>query len=412
MADEKKPKIDLKARLGKTQGSTPPVVGAPTPVPPGIGGSAPRTPPPPLSSAPPLGGGIPGMSGPGIPAPPGVPVGPPAPFAAPSSPAVDPSNPLAAVASYRAPAIAAAPAAPARIEVDEVAVQEASKRATKRGMVVAMLLGLAGVGVGFVAGGAREQSAAREKSINDARGLEADLTKAKDTLNQLATKMDEGRQMLATQHKFPDQLAGQLGGLNVSFDGSELAGRRFSGFPQDTTAMLVDFITSVQALNDRKELIQGLLTKLQKPLTEQLNAPAGQASITTVALVAKDPGSGSPIALLAPLQAPIAIDTTKMNFPAEFTFTDPMGNGNAKAPRYASGDILKANGAVPVLPKTFEKVCPSETAGQAAQLAAQLGGVIRDIKGEGQASADIVTDTKAGLIERADKLLTALQKVQ
>ncbi len=68
--------------------------------------------------------------------------------------------------------------------------------------------------------------------------------------------------------------------------------------------MLVDFITSVQALNDRKDLIQGLLTKLQKPMTEQMSAAAGSGSITLIAAVQKD-GTGNPYAFLAPLSAPI-----------------------------------------------------------------------------------------------------------
>jgi hypothetical protein len=411
MADDKKPKIDLKARLGKTQvgGAQAPVM-SPTPMPPGVGGGVPVVPSASPSARPP------GMSGPGIPAPPGVPVGPPPPFggggAAVSAPALDPSNPLAAVAApYRAPQVVqAAPVQPARIEVDEVAVHEARKRAAKTGMVVAVLLGLAGVGVGFVAGGAHEQSNARDKSKNDAKQLADDLGKAKESLSKLADKMDEGVKTLQG-NKFPAQLAGDLGGLNVAFDGSELAGRRFSGFPQDTTAMLVDFITSVQALNDRKELIQGLLTKLQKPLTEKMNAPAGQQVISLVAAVQKDP-AGNPAVFLAPLSAPITFDTKDVKLPSEFTFADPGGGGNAKAPRYTGGDISKNPAAVPVVPKTFDKVCPSETAGATAQLTAQIGGFIRDIKGEGQVSAEIVTDTKAGLLERAEKLITALQKVQ
>jgi hypothetical protein len=354
------------------------------------------------------------MGGPGIPAPPGIPVGPPGPFAAASQPAgaLDPGNPLAAVAvPYRPPPSApVAPPAPARIEVDEVAVQEARKKAAKTGMVIAFLLGLAGIGVGFVAGGAHEQSNARDKSKHDAADLATDLGKAKETLSKLAEKMDEGRTQLGA-HKFPDQLGKDLGGLNVSFDGTELAGRRFSGFPQDTTAMLVDFITSVQALNDRKDIISGLLAKLQKPLTEQWSAPAGQQSITLVAAVSKDP-AGNPSAILAPLTAPITFSKEDVKLPGDFTFSDPLGGGNAKAPRYTGGDILKNPAAIPVVPKTFEKVCPSETAGASAQLAAQIGGFVREIKGEGQANAEIVTDTKAGLLERADKLITALQKIQ
>jgi hypothetical protein len=403
MADEKKPKIDLKARLGKTQvGTSQAPAPVPTPPPPGISA---RTPPPPVQSVP-----VAGMSGPGIPAPPGIPVGPPGPFSAvPSGPSLDPGNPLAAVAApYRAPQVVQPQ--PQRIEVDEVAVQEARKKAAKTGFVIALLLGVAGVGVGFVAGGAHEQSNARDKSKNDAAELATDLGKAKDTLSKLAEKMEEGRGQLVAK-KFPDQLAKELGGLNVSFDGSELAGRRFSGFPQDTTAMLVDFITSVQALNDRKELVSGLLSKLQKPLTEQWSAPAGQQSITLVAAVSKDP-AGNPSAILAPLTAPITFSKDDVKLPSDFTFSDPLGGGNAMAPRYTGGDILKSSAAIPVVPKTFEKVCPSETAGASAQLAAQIGGVVREIKGEGPAAQDVVTDTKAGLVERADKLIAALQKVQ
>jgi hypothetical protein len=127
--------------------------------------------------------------------------------------------------------------------------------------------------------------------------------------------------------------------------------------------------------------------------------------------VQKDP-AGNPAAFIAPLAAPITFDTKDVKLPAEFTFADPGGGGNAKAPRYTGGDISKNPAAVPVVPKTFEKACPSETAGATAQLTAQIGGFIRDIKGEGQASQDIVQDTKAGLIERADKLIAALQKVQ
>jgi hypothetical protein len=401
MADDKKPKIDLKARLGKQGGGA--SVPAPTPIPPGIVPAATR------SQAPLAAGSAPALSG-----MPGVQVGPPPRFSGAPQAALDPSNPLSAVAApYRAgPSQQAAPMAPARIEVDEGLVQEARRGAMKRGMVIGLIVaGVAG-GVAFVAGGASEQGKAREKSKADAASLGEDLTKAKDTLTKLADKMEEGVKTLSGG-KFPDKLAGDLGALNVAFDGTELAGRRFSGFPQETTAMLVDFITSAQALNDRKELVQGLLTKLQKPMTDQMSAPAGSGSITLIAAVQKD-NTGSTYAFLAPLSAPIAFaSSSDIKWPAQFTFSDPMGGGsNASAPRYTGGDISKSAAAIPVVGKTFEKVCPSEAAGGVAQLRAQIGGFIRDIRGEGPASPDVVTDAKAGLIERADKLLLGLQKVQ
>lgn len=406
MADDKKPKIDLKARLGKQGGASAP---APTPMPPGI---VPAT----RSQPPPAMGVVGGSSAPAAMAPPGVPVGPPPQFKAASqaAAALDPSNPLAAVAApYRpAPVVqSTAPAAPQRIEVDEGVVHEARRGARRQGLVIGIIIAAALGGVGFVAGGASEQGKAREKSKADAVSLGEDLGKAKDTLTKLVDKMDEGVKTLQG-NKFPDKLATDLGGLNVAFDGTELAGRRFSGFPQDTTAQLLDFITSVQALNDRKAVIQGLLTKLQKPLTDRLNAPPGSGTISMVAAVQKDP-SGNPAAFLATLATPIPFTSASdMKLPASFTFTDPSGgSSNATAPRYTGGDISKNVGAIPIVPKTFDKVCPSEAAGGIAQLQVQIGSFIREIKGEG-GSADIVTDTKPGLLERADKLLAGLQKVQ
>jgi hypothetical protein len=407
MADDKKPKIDLKARLGK-QGGAAAAIPAPTPVPPGIVPVATRSQPPPAMGS---SGSVAPMGG-----PPGVPVGPPPRFAQ-SSPAaaLDPSNPLAAVAAPYRPAavVQAAPvAAPRIIEVDEGLVQAARSGGTKRGIVIGLIIAAIAGGVAFTAGGASEQGKAREKSKADAASLGEDLTKAKETLNKLAEKMDEGVKTLSSG-KFPATLATDLGALNVAFDGTELAGRRFSGFPQETTAMLVDFITSVSALNDRKELVQGLLTKLQKPMTDQLNAPPGSGSITMIAAVQKD-GTGNTYAFLAPLATPIAFTSSNdIKWPPQFTFSDPLGGGsNANAPRYTGGDIAKAAAAIPVVNKTFERVCPSEAAGGVAQLKAQIGGFIRDIRGEGAATPDVVSDSKAGMIERADKLLLGLQKVQ
>ena len=109
MAEEKK-KIDLKARLGKGPAATP----APSPV----AGPTPSAPAPAVAAIPTV-----GSSGPGLPVPPGVPIG---------SPALDPSNPLSAVVAPR-PVAMAAPQVAQRIEVDEMAVQQAAGRARKTG---------------------------------------------------------------------------------------------------------------------------------------------------------------------------------------------------------------------------------------------------------------------------------------
>jgi hypothetical protein len=396
MADDKKPKIDLKARLGKTAQQTPP----PGPVAPA--GGVPR------ASAP-VGAGMQG-------AVPGVPVGAPPPFSSrPSSPApaIDPSNPLVAVAApYRPPAPPPQPQAH-RIEVDEMAVQHARRGALKAGVVIGLVVAGFTAVIGFVGGQSMQQGSDRKKSVADAKELVADVTKARDVLKTLADKVEAGGRSLAGERKFPDTLAKDLGGLNVDFDGTKLEGRRFSGFTAATAHDLVDFITAVQAINDRKDLVAGLLTRLQKPITDQLAIPAGQANVSQVIVVLPDP-SGNLSGFLEPLAAPIAVSKENINLPPKFTFANPKGSGNTELPRYTGGDISNKPAAIYVVPKTFETVCPSATNGQVAQLGAQMGEFVHQIRGEGtpDQQQDVVQDSKPGLIERADKLITELSKVQ
>ena len=93
-----------------------------------------------------------------------------------------------------------------------------------------------------------------------------------------------------------------------------------------------------------------------------------------------------------------------VSLPSEFTFKNPLTGGNSKAPVYKGGDIVKNPAAIYVLPKSYDAVCPSEVSSQSAQLAAQLGNLLRDIKGE-QKVEGIEQDTKPGLLERADRLV-------
>ncbi|MEO6418274.1 MAG: hypothetical protein ABIP39_02640 [Polyangiaceae bacterium] len=395
MADEKKPKIDLKARLGKASTATPPpgtVIPVPVPKP-----TASRPPPPGG-----LGGGLPG-----------VPIGPPSPFGS-QPPPIDPSNPLAAVAQVYRPPPPSAPAPPQmqRIEVDEVAVHQARRGANKQAFVIAVIVAIAFTGLGYVAGDASQVSQGRAKSKTDAQELSTDVKKAGESLKVLADKLEAGRNTLTKDHKFPDTLSKDLGGINIDFDGSKLAGRRFSSFSPETSAGLVEFITAVQALNDRKLIVQNLLTKLQKPLTEQLNAPPGQSTINYVVVVDKDPG-GNSSALLAAVVPPIVFTPPNLSLPAEFAFANPLGQGNAKLPAYKGGDISSKPAAMYLNPRTFEKACPSEISGQTAQLAAQIGNVIHDVRGDGPPAADApIADTKDGLLQRVDKLIAGLDKIK
>lgn len=400
MAEEKKPKIDLKARLGKAGGATPP--------PAAVGGGVPAPVPAPSPAGPAVPAAVPSSGG--LPVPPGIPVGPPPAFKAPAT-ALDPSNPLAAVVSPQKPQPSRppAPAQPQRIEVDEMAVQEARKGARKQGLIAGLVAAVVLGAIGYIAGGASSESKARSASVNHAKSLAGDVEKSREQLKTLADKVEAGRNMLVKERKFPADLAKDLGAINVDFDGSKLAGVRFSGFSTETTTGLIEYITGVQSTNDRKNALIALLGKLQKPLTEQLAGGGGQ-KVQFVAIVDKDASKQS-FAILAPLTKAIDVQGNgPPSLPAEFTATNPLTRGNVTVPKLTT---LDKGGAAYVIPKSIEAACPSESAGQIAQLGGQLNKLITDIRGEqAGAGGDVITETKAGLLERADKLVTGLNKVQ
>jgi hypothetical protein len=345
---------------------------------------------------------VPGPGGsvpPAMPGRPGQPLDPRNPLAAVAQGAFKPSGPMAGVP---APVITSQ-----RIEIDEGAVSQARSSARKQGLVIGLVLAVGAAGVAWVGGSASAQGGARNQGVHDAHDLAADLTKAKDSLDQLDHALQDGAKSLVGDRKFPDDLGQKLSGMNVDFGGDKLFGRRFSGVPADTTRNLFDFITRIQALNDKKDLIVALLAKLQKPIKEELSRPAGQLPLQYVLVVDKDtPSSGG---FLAPLAVPLGPET---GVPNDLTFVNPRGSGNVKLPRLTSDHVPPQGAAITIVPNTFEKVCPSAQHGQIAQLVSSMNSVIGDIEGQkAPAEGDVITETKAGLGEVALKLADALNKV-
>ena len=308
------------------------------------GGGAPTPAPPPYSVPPPS----------GIPKPM---------MGSARAPALDPTNPLAAVVQpFKANAGAGSTPAlvqPQRIEVDEEAVHQARSGAFKKGFVTGAILGVGFAVLGYFGGSASTQGAARAQGVRDAHDLAVDLGKAKDTLGQLSQKVQDGGKSLLGDRKFPADLAQQLAGVNVDFGGDKLFGRRFSGVPAETTRDLFDFITRVQSLNDRKALVIALLNKLQKPITEELSRPAGQLPISYVVVV--DQNTGNSGGFLAPLASPIAPDD-KNGVPNELTFLNPRGSGNVKLPRLQGEKIPKEGAAFTIVPEHVREGVPQRDA--------------------------------------------------
>jgi hypothetical protein len=325
---------------------------------------------------------------------------------------LDPNNPLSAVAGYR-PQSTPAPAMHAqRIEVDELAVVQARSGARRQGFIGGLVLAIVVGLVAYVAGGAQQQGADRKKSTQDAHDLAGDLTKAKATLDDLKAKLTAGGQTLLGDHKYPADLGKQLSDVVVDFSGDKLFGRRFSGVPADTVRDLMDFITRVQGLNNKKDLVVSLLssTKLKDAITQDLAiSAAGKGSpVTLVAVVDKDTPGGA--CRVASLTVPIKPDD---QLPKTLKFLNPINGSNAELPLLTDPKIPPSGALIPIVPTSFDKVCPSPAKGAETQLLSSMNSLIDDIAGQ-KGSDDPnnpITEPKPGLSDSATKLIDSLSKV-
>ncbi len=217
------------------------------------------------------------------------------------------------------------------------------------------------------------------KRGDDAKELKDSVDAAKTKIEDMATKLEGGVKMLQAKdgRAFPKDLANQLGGINVDFDGGKLAGRRFSGFPKDTSEGLFTFVTNVTALNEHKTAVKNLLTKLEKPITEQITAQtSGSHSIQYVVLLggvsAKD-SAGNYTANIAPLVPPLSFTGDAPNMPNDIKAN--FSGQNVGVPKYKGGAVNEPS-AIYVTPGSFDAVCPSDTKSATAQLAIKLGDLI------------------------------------
>jgi hypothetical protein len=265
MAEEtKKPKIDLKARLGKTMVTSGSSGGAPVPLPvPG-----PAMPPVPAApgSDPSAGDRVSGppssRPGPAIP-PPAIP--PPI--------GLSPGIPLPAFA----PAVQAKPAAPApqklgaaaqtiKVEMGEE-VQEQQKRAGRQKIVFAALGAVVGLGLGFVAGGQRETSKRSDAAVLGAKALEGDVVSATKKMEELSVLLDQGAEAIGAK-KYPDDLSAGLASTQIPFDTNTLGGKNVGALPAKVLRAVLMFTKETEALNEKKDSLRNLLGAMKKPVEQ------------------------------------------------------------------------------------------------------------------------------------------------
>jgi hypothetical protein len=377
MSDQRKPKIDLKARLGKKTVAGP--TGGP-PIPPPVG-----IPKPPV------------MGGMGV-----------SPSQPPPAARVDPSNPYAAVEAHHAPPRVAAPKA-IQIEMSAEVVEgqkKAQRRATYVGLIASLFVGF----VGFTVGGSHERGKGANAALEGAQELITDIQAADKKADELNEVLGKASERLG-KNEYPSEEVSKLGEINIPFDGGHLTDKGLGRFKKDVATMLINYANQAQKVNDQKEKIQNLLSGTKGGIQDIL-AQKNDPKIHWSVIVSGTPNG--PWASMQPLPAAFLVQSKNKikdekgnekdyEWPADVT----LGSGKdaEKLKRYKSGDPSSGDPPpfIPVNPTTEAMVCPSTTIVRLRQELSEMQTVLKGDATPGQ--------EKTGFLQLGEQVTEALKKI-
>jgi hypothetical protein len=392
MSEDKKPKIDLKARLGKKTVNAPvPGPGASIPPPAGVpkpsGIPAPGIPSPGVTSS-----GIPGPSlpgyGSGIPAPP---------FQSPATsrpaPMVDASNPYGAMQPTAAPVIAQPQTI--RIELGDDVVR-ANRGGKTKIAVLAGVTALIGIGIGYTIGGAAERGAGADTAVEGAKQLTKDVEAANVKISELADILKSAREKLG-KSQFPEEEVSKLGALNIPFDGMNLSGKGIGRFKSDVVTQLINFATSAAEANDNKGDLQRVLSGQKKAVQDFLESQT-KPKVRWSVIVGGSPAG--PVGSMQLLPTPFAAAD---KWPDSFELPGEKGK-KVVVKRYLKGEAATEEPAfIPVDPGTQAAVCPDAAV---VRLRGRIGELEEVLRGNPTPGEE-----RVGLLEAGQTLVKKLKDI-
>ena len=386
---DQKPKIDLKARLGKKTAASSPIAGAGSSVPPlgsapGLAPVGPQAAPVGAQARSPVQAARPSAPG-------GAPASIPAPQFGGARPAPAAAGPFGAAAP--AAAVAARPQA-IRIEVGED-IDVPGRGGGKKIAVLALVAAAVGGALGFTVGGGVERGKGADAAIAGAQELIKDIDKANTEVQKLAETLKAAKEKLA-KRQFPEAEVSALGGINIPFDGKNLNGKGIGRFQPETISLLISYAGSTTEANAQKEKLQNVLTGAKKSIQELLATEAAPPVRWSISI---ENGPNGPWAQMFNVPAPFQI---KESWPDELKVGSGKDQNTYK--RYKSGSPIGDPGPyIPVNPLTQTAVCPSDTIFKLRRELNDLETVLRGDSTPGQ--------EKTGLIDQAKLLTDKLKKI-
>lgn len=385
---EKKVKIDLKTRLGRTSATKAPPAGS-IPAP----GAAPLPPVPP----PP-----PGIMQPsGIPAPPFVPSVAPKPVV----PKISNEDPFAAISAADAPRQAPQDY---KIEIGHDVVQAQSK-STVKVIIAALVAAVVAGGIGVAVGGMRSDAKRNESAVKSARDVASSIEKSKTNIEKLASEVDAASKTMYKDKKFPADFSKKLADITIEFNSGELAGKNIDRLRPSTVKSLFDFARDAQELDAKRDWLRRVFEG-KKAAIEDILTGAQTPKVRYIAFIQKNEIGA--VGTFASIKDPFGFkDKT---WPEKVTIITPAET--VEAERYKSGEPFvkppKKEGekptvyAVPLEPDGIVTAFPDPLG---SRLSEELKDMVTLVRGSPPGTAP--SEEKSGLIVLADNLVQDLRAV-
>lgn len=408
MSEDNKPKIDLKARLGKKTVAgvgpsiPPPIAGVPSQAPPapaaGVPGQRPQGPIPSAGPQRPSGFPAPG-AGPAPAQRPAPNLGGPTSIPAPPF-GLNPSVPPVQPAAFSAPAVQVAAPQAIKIEMGEEVLQ-AQKKERSKFRVLAIGTAIVGAIIGIVVGGGMERRKSHNIALEGAKILAGEVDKANEEVEKLADVLKKAKISLG-EGKFPEEEVKALGGISIPFDGTYLVGKGIGLMSTDVNRLLVKFAGDSERANEQKDRLQRVLTGMRQPVTELLQEK-DEPKVRWGVAVGR--GQLGPLASMVLLPEPFLVTskTAGYKWPSQFELKE--GNKTVKISRYEKGDPIESTSPIiPVDPGSQGAVCPSDTL---VKLSRELGDLETTLRGDKSDPAN----ERSGLVDTGNALREKLKSV-
>lgn len=290
-----------------------------------------------------------------------------------------------------------------KVEIGEEVEQE-RRKAAKRTALYAAITAFVGIGLGFVAGGAKERSDRGYSAIVGAAALEKDVRAANEKMKELDDKLIAAWEQFGKK-TFPKELVTDLGGINIPFDAINLEGKQVGSLPGRVFRELLSYTMAVQDLNKTKDSLKNLLSAAQAPVEKAWKEQ--DEPVVNFSVVFRRDGDKT-LAELVPNKAPFPFGK---DWPAKYTVSrlertqQGMAPADKEAIRWTKGDLAGGDlQALPVDPQTV-------AAFTSEQLIFKLRSAIRDVRQILEGNKDNPTAETDGLLKEGDKLAEELHKI-